>query len=126
MMPTSRWVVWITQWSAPGIRRICMTPSAGTIRPQMRTMTASGSTAGHEEPDDGENPQADDEKAADHHVDLQQRERVAGPEEDPEHQSAMPKQADEYAQDDDDLLHGGLAFDGLQPRLQAPRRKTSS
>ena len=63
-----------------------MTPSAGTIRLQMRTMRANAPTTGHQEPDDGEDPQAYDEKAAEHRVELQQRKRMARPEEDPEHQ----------------------------------------
>ena len=48
-----------------------------------------------EKPEDGEHPQANDEQAAEHHVELHQRQRMARPEEYPEHQESYAEEADE-------------------------------
>ena len=67
------------------------------------------SAAASHQTDHRENPQAYDEKDAERHVQLQQRERVAGPEADPEHDERDAEEADEQARDENDGLHGGLA-----------------
>src|SRR5579875_2969244 len=62
--------------------------------------------AAPEKPDDGEHPEADDEKPAESHVQLQQRLRVTGPEEDSERHESDAEEADEYACDENDRFHG--------------------
>src|SRR6185437_12445693 len=67
------------------------------------------SIAAREEPDDHQNPEGDDEEPAERHVELHQRERMAGPEQDPQHHERDAEEADEQARDENDGLHCGLA-----------------
>ncbi len=66
------------------------------------------SGAGCSEAHESQSPQADDEETTQLHVEWQQRERVAGPEKDPEHDESNAEEADEQARDENDGLHGGL------------------
>src|SRR5579863_7480563 len=63
-----------------------------------------GSAGG--EAERGENPQADDKQAAEHHMELHQRKRVSGPEENAEQHESDAEEAEEYARDENDVLHG--------------------
>lgn len=68
----------------------------------------------------GEDPHADDEQDAEHHVRLQQRQRVPGPEEDPEHDESDAEDAEEQARNANDRFHGGLAPGERRRELPSP------
>ena len=51
--------------------------------------------AGHEKARDGEHPHTDDEESAEQHVEREERQGVAGPEEDSEHHESDAEEAEE-------------------------------